>query len=518
MKILVLLAFFLVTGTIASAQNIMISNLDFPHEPSICIDPKHPNVLIAGSNIDNYHVSTDTGRTWTSNRLTSSYGVWGDPIIAVDTTGSFYFFHLSNPANGKWIDRIVCQKTGDNGDAWNNGTFTGLNGAKAQDKESCIIDRTNNTIYLTWTQFDKYASKAPGDSSTILFSKSTDAGMTWSPAQRINTVAGDCLDDDNTVEGATPACGPNGEIYVSWAGPLGLTFNKSLDRGKTWLPKEKVIDPFPSGWYYDIPGIQRANGLPFTVCDLSQSPYRGTIYVNWSDQRNGSDNTDIWVIKSTDGGDTWSAPIKVNDDTSHRHQFFTSMAIDQTNGYLYCLFYDRRNSTGNTTEVYLAISMDGGTTWINRKVSQTPFVPNPDVFFGDYTGITVHNGIIRPIWTRLHLGAMSIWTDLRRHSDYITTSVPLPGAPETLTFENFPNPGVDYVYVSFKLRAQATVDLKIYDMQGTVVSSIITNEIRKYGKYVEKIDVTKLTIPSGMYMLQLLVDGEVRTAKQVIVK
>ncbi|MFN8358871.1 MAG: T9SS type A sorting domain-containing protein [Candidatus Kapaibacterium sp.] len=519
MKNLVLLAFFLVTGIVASAQNIMISNLDFPHEPSICIDPKHPNVLIAGSNIDNYHVSTDTGRTWSSNRLSSSLGVWGDPVIAVDTSGSFYFFHLSNPASGKWIDRIVCQKTSDRGDAWNDGTFTGLSGAKAQDKESCAIDRTTNTIYLTWTQFDKYGSKAPSDSSTILFSKSTDGGSTWSPARRINAVAGDCLDNDNTVEGATPACGPNGELYVSWAGPLGLTFTKSLDQGETWLPREHIIDPFPGGWYYDIPGIPRANGLPFTVCDLSKSPYRGTIYINWSDQRNGPNNTDVWIIKSADGGTTWSSPIRVNDDQTGTHQFFTSMAIDQTTGYLYCLFYDRRNSTGLATEVYLAISIDGGTTWVNRKVSQSPFVPNPDVFFGDYTGITVHDGIIRPIWTRLHLGALSIWTDIRRHSDYITTSVSTNDSPvESLQLENYPNPSDDNVYVSFKLRRESVVNLAMYDVNGSIVAALLSNETRKYGKYVERIDMSKLTIPSGTYILQLVVDGEVKTARQIIIK
>ncbi|MBK9248686.1 MAG: T9SS type A sorting domain-containing protein [Ignavibacteria bacterium] len=518
MNTILLLAFLLIAGSQLFAQNVMISNKDFPHEPSIMISPKHPGTIIAGSNIDNYHISTDTGRTWTSKKLTSSYGVWGDPIIAVDTTGSFYFFHLSNPPKGIWIDRIVCQKTTDNGSSWNDGTFMGRNGTKAQDKESCAIDIRNNNLYLTWTQFDKYGSKSTADSSTILFSKSTDGGESWSNPLRLNSIAGDCIDNDNTVEGATPACGPNGELYVSWAGPLGLVFNKSLDQGQSWLPQEKIVDPFPDGWYYDIPGIQRANGLPFTVCDVSQSPYRGTIYINWSDQRNGVENTDIWIIKSTDHGDTWSAPIKVNDDASNRHQFFTSMTIDQTTGHLYCLFYDRRNYSGDSTDVYLAISIDGGNTWANRKVSQSPFVPNPDVFFGDYTGITAHDGIVRPIWTRLHFGAMSIWTDLRHHNDYITSSVPLSEFPESFSFENYPNPSDEFVFVSFKLRSQATVNLKVYDVHGNIVSSIISNESRSYGKYVEKINVKKLNIPSGMYMLSLSIDGEVKTAKQFFIK
>ena len=189
---------------------------------------------------------------------------------------------------------------------------------------------------LTWTQFDTYGSSNTKDSSIILFSKSLDAGATWSAPKRINAVAGDCIDSDNTVEGAVPTVGPNGEIYVAWAGPKGLVFNKSLDQGNTWLKNETLVTDIPGGWDYTIAGISRANGLPVTTCDLKT----GTIYINWSDQRNGATNTDVWLVKSNDGGKTWSAPKKVNDDTSNKQQFFTWMCLDQTSGYLYFVFYE----------------------------------------------------------------------------------------------------------------------------------------------------------------------------------
>ena len=174
----------------------------------------------------------------------------------------------------------------------------------------------------------------------------------------------------------------------------------------------------PGGWAYSISGINRANGLPITTCDLSNGPNRGTIYVNWSDQRNGKDNTDIWLAKSTDGGETWSSPKRVNDDSSRRQQFFTWMSIDQTNGYLYFVFYDRRNYSNDSTDVYMALSKDGGSTFINRKISESAFLPNASVFFGDYTNLTVDNGVIRPIWTRLDGGSLSIWTNITRLSDF----------------------------------------------------------------------------------------------------
>ena len=53
------------------------------------------------------------------------------------------------------------------------------------------------------------------DHSRILFSKSTDGGENWSEPLKISQFEGDCEDDDNTTEGAVPAIGPNGEIYVS---------------------------------------------------------------------------------------------------------------------------------------------------------------------------------------------------------------------------------------------------------------------------------------------------------------
>ena len=109
----------------------------------------------------------------------------------------------------------------------------GLNGSKAQDKAWIAVDPQTNNLYVTWTEFDYYGSNLSTDSSNIMFSRSLDAGASWSQAKRINKKAGYCIDSDNTVEGAVPAVGPNGEIYVAWAGPDGLVFDRSLDSGNT---------------------------------------------------------------------------------------------------------------------------------------------------------------------------------------------------------------------------------------------------------------------------------------------
>ncbi len=499
----------------AQYPNIVVGTSNMPNEPSICINPKNTSQVVAGANNDTYYYSSDGGFTWSEGTLNSSYGVWGDPVIVTDTAGSFYFLHLSLVSWAQWLDRIVCQKSVNGGQTWDNGSYMGLNGTKQQDKEWAVVDRSNNNIYCTWTQFDSYGSSLPSDSSIILFSKSQDAGVSWSPPARINIKAGDCMDMDNTVEGAVPAVGPAGEIYTSWAGPLGLVFTKSTDGGVTWPDSNVVICDIPGGWDFAIPGIYRANGMPVTACDLSNGPYRGTIYINWSDQRNGLEDTDIWLVKSTDGGKSWSAPKRVNDDPPGKQQFFTWMTIDQVTGFIYTVFYDRRGQAGVLTDVFMAVSRDGGATFDNFKVSESPFNPDPGIFFGDYTNVSAHNNIVRPIWTRLNNGALSVVTA-------IVDSLYVGIAPEKISpvpfslDQNYPNPASDYTYFSFKIHQPAQVSLRIFDYSGKEVACLLNNEPMEKGKYIERFDTRSKGLAPGFYYFSLVTSEQSVIRKMIV--
>lgn len=402
----------------AEITNIRIDEGGFvgPCEPSIAINPKNPNRLVAGAILDRVYYSEDGGRNWFKERLRSPFGVYGDPVILADYAGNFFYAHLSNPGgssfNENWLDRIVIQRSEDGGKSWNEGAFTGLRPPRDQDKHWLAADPRNNHLYITWTEFDKYESRKPDDHSRILFSRSADGGLSWSEAVAISQFEGDCLDGDQTTEGAVPAVGPNGEIYVAWSYNEKIYFDRSPDGGGSWLEEDIVVADQPGGWAFDIPGIYRCNGMPITVADLSDGPNRGAIYVNWSDQRNGADDTDIWLACSKDGGRSWSPPIRVNDDTPGKHQFFTWMDIDQTTGILYFVFYDRRAYKDERTDVYLAWTADGGQSFINRRISEKPFLPEAGVFFGDYNDISAHKGKVRPIWTRMDEGGLSVWTAL----------------------------------------------------------------------------------------------------------
>lgn len=400
-----------------SIQNIKMDSSLFgigACEPSICISPINTDIIVAGSILDRVYQSSDGGYTWTKSQLQSPYGVYGDPVVRADFDGNFYYAHLSSPGiawkDDNFLDRIVVQKSIDSGSTWNEGSYTAPNGSKDQDKQWMAIDPRNNHIYMAWTEFDKYNSKLPEDRSRIQFARSTDRGETWSLPTPISQYEGGCLDDDNTTEGAVPAVGPNGEVYVAWSYGEKIYFDRSTDGGLTWLDQDIIVSDQPGGWDVTIPGINRCNGMPITEVDLSTGPHRGTIYVNWSDQRHGEEDTDIWISSSTDGGLTWSTPMRVNDDASHKHQFFTWMDVDPSTGYIYVIFYDRRAYEDEQTDVYLAYSTDGGQSFSNKKISTSPFKPNGMVFFGDYNDISAYDSRIRPIWTRLDGSTLSVWT------------------------------------------------------------------------------------------------------------
>jgi len=512
-QLLVLFIFFSFTIQ-AQFTNVMISDANNPNEPAIVIDPNNTNMIFAASNIANYYVSTDAGATWTEQILSSNLGVWGDPSLAIDKNNNFYFFHLSNPTtSGFWLDRIVCQKSTDNGVSFNNGSFFGINGSKEQDKEWVTVD-SNNNIYAFWTEFDVYGSSNSNDKTRILFTKSINGGSSWSTPLKINEVDGNCIDEDLTVEGAVPAIGPNGEIYTVWGGPDGLIFDRSLDGGLTWLTNDIIVDSMPGGWDFAIPGLDRCNGMPITACDISEGVNNGTIYVNWTDQRNGINDTDVWLKKSTDGGNTWSAPIRVNDDSAGKQQFLTWMDIDQTNGNIYIVFYDRRNYSDNNTDVYLARSTDGGNTFQNILISESPFVPTNNVFFGDYTNISAHNGVIRPIWNRVHNGNSSIWTALisdnaiASTNDYFNVNFELS--------QNYPNPVNEETYISFKLRNKQNITISIYNILGKKVMDVINNQSYDFGKHVVKISIKDSNLSKGVYFYKLQIGNETETKKMVV--
>jgi hypothetical protein len=407
----------------AGAQQFQNVRLDQPStegfkacEPSIAIDPTNPDRIVAGAVLDQVFLSLDGGATWTADQLKSRHGVYGDPCIVAGPQGDFYYLHLSDPKGEGWqdeglLDRIVCQHSKNGGERWSRGASIGRNGSKDQDKEWAAISPSGDRIAACWTEFDHYGSEALHDSTRILCSTSDRKAKKWSDPVRVSAQLGNCLDSDSTTEGAVPVWINEHTLAVSWAFDRSIWFNISTDRGATWGAEDRAIADIIGGWDHEIPGIGRANGMPVTAIDNSPR-YPGRIYVNWADQRNGADDTDIWLIWSDDQGLNWSTPKRVNNDPAGKHQFFTWMAVDPVTGHVHVVFYDRRQYDDTRTEVFVATSTNGGAFFANRVVSESPFHPDGTTFFGDYNNISAYGGRVRPIWTRNHNGDQGVWTVL----------------------------------------------------------------------------------------------------------
>ncbi|MFN2447749.1 MAG: sialidase family protein, partial [Vicinamibacterales bacterium] len=264
-----------------------------------------------------------------------------------------------------------------------------------EDKPWVGIDRSADSphrgnVYVAWTRFDVYGSTDPAHRSHIMVARSRDAGRTFSTPLAISDETGDARDSDDTLEGVVPVVGPGGEVYIAWAGSKGIVIDTSSDGGWTF-GTDRLVTTLAGGWDLPVPGLERHNGMPVAAVDLSNGARRGTVYLNFIDERNG--DPDVFVLSSTDEGTTWSAPARVNDDAQGAAQMFTWMAVDPVDGAVNVVFHDRRGQSGTLTGATIARSVDGGRTFVNHRLPVPAFdCCKQSAFFGDYNGIDAVGG------------------------------------------------------------------------------------------------------------------------------
>ena len=160
--------------------------------------------------------------------------------------------------------------------------------------------------------------------------------------------------------------------------------------------------------------------------DRSGGPNNGNIYICFTQKGIAPAGTDpdIVLIKSNDGGSSWTTPIRVNDDpvNNGKDQYFPWCTVDQSTGQLLIVFFDSRDVTNDQAEVFMASSMDVGDTIYNFKVSDQPHTPasialdgNGFGYTGDYIGIAALDSIAYPYWmdnrTGIYQGWMAIVED-----------------------------------------------------------------------------------------------------------
>lgn len=504
------LLLFCVLPSLCLAQftNLQIDPSNSYGETSILVNPKNTNQLVAGCNINNIYYSSNGGLNWTNVLLTSQWGHQGDPCAAVDTNGNWYFSHLT-PSQ----DRIVIAKSTNGGATWPTESYTGLT-IKDTDKEWIKVDWSPNSpykndLYCTWAEMDAYSSSSPLDSAIILMSKSTDDGATWTTPVRVSTQAGNC--GFNAIKASIQAFGPNGEVYVVWCGN-GVSFQRSTDGGQTWLMNDIMIDTQTPTWYFTIPGFTWGTGFPGIATDVSGGPYNGNIYVSWCDQRNGVNNTDVFLARSSDGGNTWTTS-RVNNDLTTTHQSHPYVTVDQTSGIVYMSWYDRRDfSSGNNTHVYLAYSMDGGVTFTQMRITQN-FINLTSGVWCDYNDITAHAGKIWPVWTGQNA---SVWTAIVTQP--LLSTQEIANEPRTTLFQNYPNPFNTYTFFDFFINEPGNATMKISDMLGKEVAVIFENQYFDRGTQHAEIQTDKLNLSSGIYYCTLYSAAGTSTQKIQLIK
>jgi hypothetical protein len=416
------------THSVSVGQNVDVSNEPGPQsETAIAINPANPSQIVAGSNeifrlpMRGYF-SSDGGSTWGGVDLplppplvTNGTDFGSDPSVAWDTHGNVFYayivvFFSSGFPNGVAINgtEMAVARSADGGRTWTSTYFALQKGeTKFNDKPYIAVDDNpssphRNTIYVAWDRFDGSSSSFNG----VLVSHSTDGGRTFSaPVFASGTAAGPKGDI-----GADPFVAPDGTLHMAWHDVQNnaIVQASSADGGASFGPT-RVIAPTLVAFDIAIPAMATRRALVYPACgaDTSTGPHRGTLYCSWMDQT-ASNGTDIFLSRSTDGGATWSPPLRVNDDPAGvaNDQFNQWLAVDPSNGSVNLSWNDTRNDPAHlSTDIFYARSTDGGLSF-TKNVQVTTAPTNETCCgadlgnqYGDYEGIAALDGSIHPVWT-----------------------------------------------------------------------------------------------------------------------
>ncbi len=388
-------------------------------------DKQLPNILFGSANTvwppngfsgigEGVYVTTNGGTSWygydTINGGTPINNHGGDPGPAIDKNGTFIMSHLGYTSAGMFANYST-----NFGVSWSP-SVTLVSGS--MDKNlSGSDDAPSSPFYgRSYTVWSNFTLGAPA----IVVSYTTNGGVSWSAMAQINAPPA-----SHYSQGCDVAVGPAGQVYVVWAAPiLGSPYTEdfygfasSTNGGVTWSVTENAYDGNGIRGFLSNKSSIRVNAFPRIAVDRTGGARNGWIYVTGNDANlsPAGSTPDIILHRSSNGGVTWMAPVRVNQDPINTHYHWLPAVCVDDSGAVDISYYDDRNVGGNQAQFYMSRSIDGGTTFTDIQVSDHNFTPAPipglaTGYQGDYTGIQFTNGKIYPWWCDPSSGFYQVWT------------------------------------------------------------------------------------------------------------
>jgi hypothetical protein len=375
-------------------------------EPFFAIDPENPKHLLASYQEDRFPdegcrnltsaVSFDGGASWQESllpRLTVAaggpYERTSDPWVAFGTGGRAYFvslgFNETSPQNGVYLSA-----SDDGGLTWGDPVAVHSGNQNFDDKESVVVDNRDDSpykgrVYVAWDSINS-ARQQP-----VLLTYSDDGGHSFAE--------GSILYIQGSNIGIIPLVGPGGIVHAVWLSyqrQVLMLAAHSTDGGRTWSAPVTVATVSASG----VDGSRTGAGLPTAAIDGRT----GALYVAWEDDRFTPGTDQVVLSRSTDGGQTWSAPQRVSDGPGDAASFTPAVAVTPE-GWVGVAYYSLRNSPSRVlVDEYLAVSRSGGQTFAkSQRLTASSwdlrFAATSDGFFlGDYQGLATSSKTFYPLW------------------------------------------------------------------------------------------------------------------------